>query len=85
LEERVARLEADLTQKTRQESKFINLCLQNRNPRLAGCVLARAIDDTKRSRRTRRLARLQKSWPASALIRTGTDASDSAAVISELR
>ncbi|MBO0756714.1 MAG: DUF2235 domain-containing protein, partial [Bradyrhizobiaceae bacterium] len=64
--------------KTDREIEFINACLKKRNARLEGCVLARAIDDTKRDRRTRRLARLQKSWPNSALIRTGTGACDSA-------
>lgn len=74
-----------IAHKTDREIEFINACLEKRNAppdkrnaRLDGCVLACAIDDPKRDRRTRRLARLQKSWSASALIRTGTGARDSA-------
>jgi uncharacterized protein (DUF2235 family) len=78
-------LDGYIARKTDREIEFINACLEKRNAcpdgrnaRLDGCVLERAIDETKRDRRTRRLARLQKSWPVSALIRTGIGARDSA-------
>jgi hypothetical protein len=54
-DERVAR-------KTDKEAELINACRESGNARFTACARNRALDDPKRGRRARRLARLQASW-----------------------
>src|SRR5262249_3792871 len=56
-----------IAHKSVKEAEFIKACLDKGNPRHKGCVLSRPLDDTKRDRRARRLARLQASWRPSSL------------------
>jgi uncharacterized protein (DUF2235 family) len=63
-------LKARKTEITKKEREFIDACSSNiENDRRKGCVMAHQLDDKKRNRRARRLAKLQASWPAASLIR----------------
>ena len=60
---------ARTAEKTKKEQEFIDACSRTENERMKGCVMARQLNEKKRNRRARRLAKLQASWPATSLIR----------------